>query len=220
MAILGVNLTSQVWSLGCFLSSPFHTSKLGVPGFWLGLARKCLGIPDTEERPKDRTCGWLGLLWRGFRYGPHTQIGAFEDTIVVFAMSCYRAQIFGVGFWQNGFFADFYFWAAGFCRGFCRRIFSPQKVPRKILQENPRQNPPNFIQQKSPTIFCRGARPKISQILKSVQNFRIPKRGRSKRGEMQKGVNECKCVAHASAQKSAKERMRSKNYKQPPKGSY
>ena len=34
-------------------------------------------------------------------------------------------------------------------------------MPRKFLQENPRQNPPNFIQ-KSPTIFCRGARPKIA----------------------------------------------------------
>ena len=34
-------------------------------------------------------------------------------------------------------------------------------MPRKILQENPRQNPPNFIQQKSPTHFCRGAGPRI-----------------------------------------------------------
>ena len=33
-----------------------------------------------------------------------------------------------------------------------------EKVPRKILQENPRQNPPKFIQQKSPTTsFCRGS---------------------------------------------------------------
>ena len=58
-----------------------------------------------------------------------------------------------VGFWQNGFFADFYFWAAGFFRGFYRRIFFllifVGKVPRKILQENPRENPPKFIQQKS-----------------------------------------------------------------------
>ena len=65
------------------------------------------------------------------------------------------------GFWQNGFFADFYFWAAGFFRGFCRRVFFflifVGKVPRKILQENPRQNPPKLIQQKSPTTFCRGA---------------------------------------------------------------
>ena len=60
-----------------------------------------------------------------------------------------------VGFWQNGFLADFNFWAAGFCRGFCRRIFSPhfcgkkcpekssRKIPDKILQilynTNPRQ---------------------------------------------------------------------------------
>ena len=29
------------------------------------------------------------------------------------------------GSWQNGFFVDFYFWAAGFLRGFFRRIFSP-----------------------------------------------------------------------------------------------
>ena len=30
----------------------------------------------------------------------------------------------------------------------------------KILQENPRQNPPKSIQQKAPTHFCRGAGPK------------------------------------------------------------
>ena len=48
------------------------------------------------------------------------------------------------------------------------RIFSPdffssflwEKVPKTILQENPRENPPKFIQQKSPTHFCRGAGPK------------------------------------------------------------
>ena len=49
--------------------------------------------------------------------------------------------------------------------GFCRRIFSPHffcgKVPRKILQENPWQNPPNVIQQKSLTQICRGAGPNI-----------------------------------------------------------
>ena len=49
-------------------------------------------------------------------------------------------------------------------RGFSRRIFSPhfcgKKVPRKILQENSRENPPKFIQQNPPTHFCRlaGAR--------------------------------------------------------------
>ena len=34
------------------------------------------------------------------------------------------------------------------------------KSAQKILQENPRQNPLKFIQQKSPTHFCRGAGPK------------------------------------------------------------
>ena len=51
------------------------------------------------------------------------------------------SQEFRVGFWQNGFFADFYFWAAGVFRGFSPgvflQIFVGKKVPRKILQENP-----------------------------------------------------------------------------------
>ena len=34
-----------------------------------------------------------------------------------------------------------------------------QKMPRKILQENRQQNPPKFVQQNSPTTFCRGAGP-------------------------------------------------------------
>ena len=52
------------------------------------------------------------------------------------------------------------------------RIFSPdffssflwEKVPRKILQENPRQNPPKIIRQKSPTHFCRGAGPTFLSV--------------------------------------------------------
>ena len=66
-----------------------------------------------------------------------------------------------VGFWQNEFSSDFYFWAAGIF------LLSPdlfsflwEKVPREILQENPQQNPPKFIQQKSLTHFCRGAGPR------------------------------------------------------------
>ena len=69
-------------------------------------------------------------------------------------------DLLGPAFGRTDFFAIFLF-AAGFFRGFCRRIFSShfcgEKVPRKILQENPRQDPPNLIQQKSPTHFCRGA---------------------------------------------------------------
>ena len=68
-----------------------------------------------------------------------------------------------VGFWQTGFFAEFYFWATGFFSGFFRWIFSPhffwEKVPRKIIQEYTRRNPPNVIN-KIPRhiwIFCRGA---------------------------------------------------------------
>ena len=77
-----------------------------------------------------------------------------------------KIGFFRVGFLAERIFTDFYFRAAGFCRGFCRRTFSPrfcgeQKVPRKILQENPRQNPPKSIQQKSPTHFCRGAGPRF-----------------------------------------------------------
>ena len=62
------------------------------------------------------------------------------------------SEKFRVGFWQNGFFADFYFWAAGFFRGFCRRIFSrfcgkkcpeksSRKIPGKILQNLYNKNP-------------------------------------------------------------------------------
>ena len=48
------------------------------------------------------------------------------------------------------------------------RIFSPdffssflwEKVPRKILQENPRENPPKFIQQKSSDTFLQIAQGK------------------------------------------------------------
>ena len=44
-------------------------------------------------------------------------------------------------------------------------MFSPhfggKKCPDKILQENPRQNPPRSTQQESPTHFCRGAGPNL-----------------------------------------------------------
>ena len=78
------------------------------------------------------------------------------------------SEIFRAGFRQNGFFADFYFWAAGFFRGFCRWIFSPhfcgkkcpekssRKIPGKILQNLNNKNPP--------THFCRLPRAKISKV--------------------------------------------------------
>ena len=68
-----------------------------------------------------------------------------------------------VGFWQNGFFADFYFWAAGFfgdlVAGFFLLIFVG-KSAQKILHENPQQNAPNFIRQKSSDIFLQTGRGK------------------------------------------------------------
>ena len=67
-------------------------------------------------------------------------------------------------------FAEIFIWAAGFFRRFSRRMFFCsflwQKVPRKILRENPWQNPPSFILQKSPTHFCRGAGPTLNWGLK------------------------------------------------------
>ena len=43
------------------------------------------------------------------------------------------------------------------------------KSAQKILHENPRQNPPKIIQQKSPTHFCRGAGPRFSFVIVSVR---------------------------------------------------
>ena len=79
---------------------------------------------------------------------------------------------FRAGSWQNGFFADFYFWAAGFFRGFSRRIFSPGKSAQK--------NPPGKSPAKSSkidttkipdTFLQRGLSPK------NVTNTRICRLG-------------------------------------------
>ena len=65
------------------------------------------------------------------------------------------------------------------------RILSPdfffsflwEKVPRKILQENPQQNPPKLIQQKSPPTFCRGVCGKFVEISWTFSDkFRTPSR--------------------------------------------
>ena len=84
-------------------------------------------------------------------------------------------EILRVGFWQNGFFADFYFWAAGFFRGFSRRIFflifvgksaqkkSSRKIPTKIFQILYNKNPP--------THFCRMAGAKIQKARRSKEHI-------------------------------------------------
>ena len=81
------------------------------------------------------------------------------------------------GFRQNEFFADFYFRAAGFFRDFLAGFFLlifVGKVPRKILQENPRESPPKFIQQKSSNTFLQIAQGNIwplpLQVYKLLQH--------------------------------------------------
>ena len=55
------------------------------------------------------------------------------------------------GSWQNRFLTDFNFRAAGFFGDFVARlVFHGRMCPEKSLQENPWQNPPKVIQQKSP----------------------------------------------------------------------
>ena len=62
------------------------------------------------------------------------------------------------------------------------RIFSPdffssflwEKVPRKILQENPRENPPKFIQQKSSNTFLQIAQGKKSPRQCLCGGFPLP----------------------------------------------
>ena len=78
-----------------------------------------------------------------------------------------------VGFWQNGFFADFCFWAAGFLRGFSRRIFSPHFCGKKCPEKSSRKIPGKTLQKlyrtKSPTHFCRGAGPNDAKQFFSLE---------------------------------------------------
>ena len=74
-------------------------------------------------------------------------------------------RIFRAGFRQKGFFADFfYFWAAGFFRGFSRRIFSPhfcgKKCPEKSSRKIPGKSLQNLNKKNPPAHFCRGAQGK------------------------------------------------------------
>ena len=57
-------------------------------------------------------------------------------------------QGLGSVFWQNGCFADFHFWAAGFFRGFYRRIVSPL-----FVGESAQKNPPGKFSKKSAQIY-------------------------------------------------------------------
>ena len=72
-----------------------------------------------------------------------------------------KASIIRVGFRQNGFFADFGFLAAGFFRGFCRRIFSPHFCGKKCPEKSFRKIPGKISKSytiKIPDTFLQGVR--------------------------------------------------------------
>ena len=60
------------------------------------------------------------------------------------------AHLLGSGFGRTDFVVDFYVLAAGFPRPIFSPHFCGEKVPRKILQENPLQNPLQNLYSKSP----------------------------------------------------------------------
>ena len=137
-----------------------------------------LSQKDSRKQPQPHAAGTLSntRVIRRSQRAWATVVGtpSREAAMLRNAASCKiqerkkNTQIVRVGFGQNGFFADFYFWATGFFRGFCRRIFSPhfcgkkwpekssRKIPGKILQNLYNKNPP--------THFCRGAGPKIENF--------------------------------------------------------
>ena len=82
------------------------------------------------------------------------------------------------GFRQNGFFADFYFWAAGFFRGFPRRIFSPHFCGKKCPEKSSRKIPGKILQilyNKNPlTHFCRLARATFWRKQQKWQIYVLP----------------------------------------------
>ena len=72
-------------------------------------------------------------------------------------------SILGSGFGRTNFRGFLFLGRRIFLRVFSPDFFSSflwEKVPRKILQENPRENPPKCIQQKSSDTFLRIGRGK------------------------------------------------------------
>ena len=125
--------------------------------FWI-----CWFSPQTEANSQWLVSLHMGCINRvkGTCESPLLELGWHVCRTKLPPKKCpEKCSILRAGFRQNGIFADFYFWAAWFFRGFSRRIVSPhfcgKKVPRKILQENPRENPPRFIQQKSSNTFLQ-----------------------------------------------------------------
>ena len=75
---------------------------------------------------------------------------------------CFNLWLLGFG--RTDFSRIFIFGPPDFFADFLADFFSSllwEKVPRKILQESPRKNPPNFIHQKSSDTFLQNGRGKI-----------------------------------------------------------
>ena len=106
--------------------------------------------PTFPTQPPKHNCSrrfcYFPFFFSYFVFLRHEK-GKNKNSIFVLKTSCLTLRQFAktlfirVGFWQNGFFADFNFWATGFLRGFSRRIFllifvgikkCPQKSSRKI----------------------------------------------------------------------------------------
>ena len=114
--------------------------------------------------------------------GPRITSGNFMD-ITLFLRA---------GFRQNGFFADFYFRAAGFFRGFSRRIFSPnfcgkkcpeessRKIPGKILQNLHNKNPPTHFCRLAGAIFLSSGKKLVSHLRRGPNSNRILRQGPEK----------------------------------------
>ena len=104
----------------------------------------------------------FGLFYLRFPYRKlkRRTVSKKTSTVSKKDASVFFLQILGTDFGRTDFSRIFVFeppdFFADFVAGFFLLIFVG-KVPRKILQQNPRQNPPKPIQQKSPTTFCRGA---------------------------------------------------------------
>ena len=64
MIDFSANLTSQGWSLECFLGRLFCTSKRGVLASWLGIARKPLGKSRGQRHGPKRDMRMIGSIRR------------------------------------------------------------------------------------------------------------------------------------------------------------
>ena len=72
-----------------------------------------------------------------------------------------ESRFLKVRFWQNGYFADLYVWAAGLFRSFGPRIsliFAGRMPPEKSFRKSPAKSFKIYTT-KSPAHLCRGAGP-------------------------------------------------------------